>query len=60
MSGYIIEPHLQAAVQAQSMLKDGLIDLETALGSLRVISRDGLTILIRLCLKWAGLSQSTK
>lgn len=44
MSGYIIEPHLQAAVQAQSMLKDGLIDLETALGSLRVISRDGLTI----------------
>lgn len=44
MSGYIIEPHLQAAVQAQSMLKDGLIDLETALGSLRVISRDGLTL----------------
>ncbi|CAN5270738.1 hypothetical protein BH11CYA1_BH11CYA1_29100 [soil metagenome] len=44
MSGFIIEPHLQAAVQAQSMLKDGLIDLETALGSLRVISRDGLTL----------------
>ncbi len=44
MSGFIIEPHLQAAVQAQSMLKDGLIDLETALGSLRVISRDGLSL----------------
>lgn len=44
MSGFIIEPHLQAAVQAQSMLKDGLIDLETALGSLRVISRDGVKL----------------
>jgi hypothetical protein len=44
MSGFIIEPHLQAAVQAQSMLKDGLIDLETALGSLRVISRDALSL----------------
>ncbi len=44
MSGFIIEPHLQAAVQAQSMLKDGLIDLETALGSLRVISRDSLSL----------------
>jgi hypothetical protein len=44
MSGFIIEPHLQAAVQAQSMLKDGLIDLETALGSLRVISRDGVQL----------------
>ncbi len=44
MSGFIIEPHLQAAVQAQSMLKDGLIDLETALGSLRVISRDSVQL----------------
>ncbi len=44
MSGFIIEPHLQAAVQAQSMLKDGLIDLETALGSLRVISRDNVQL----------------
>lgn len=44
MSGFIVEPHLQAAVQAQSMLKDGLIDLEMALGSLRIISQENLPL----------------
>lgn len=43
MSGYIVEPHLQAAVHAQSMLKDGLLDFETALGALRAISRERIT-----------------
>lgn len=44
MSGFIVEPHLQAAVQAQSMLKDGIIDLETALGSLRIISQEDVQL----------------
>ncbi|MBU6453703.1 MAG: hypothetical protein KGS72_18125 [Cyanobacteria bacterium REEB67] len=44
MSGYMQEGHLQGAVQAQSMLKDGLIDLETALGGLRVISKSEISL----------------
>ncbi|MBS1994948.1 MAG: hypothetical protein JSS86_01500 [Cyanobacteria bacterium SZAS LIN-2] len=44
MSGYMQEAHLQGAVQAQSMLKDGLIDLETALGGLRVISKSAVSL----------------
>jgi len=44
MSGYMQEAHLQGAVQAQSMLKDGLIDLETALGGLRVISKSDVSL----------------
>ncbi len=44
MSGYMQESHLQGAVQAQSMLKDGLIDLETALGGLRVISKSEVSL----------------
>jgi len=44
MSGYMQEAHLQGAVQAQSMLKDGLIDLETALGGLRVISKSEVSL----------------
>ena len=44
MSGYMQEGHLQGAVQAQSMLKDGLIDLETALGGLRVISKSDVSL----------------
>jgi hypothetical protein len=44
MSGYMQETHLQGAVQAQSMLKDGLIDLETALGGLRVISKSEVSL----------------
>ena len=44
MSGYMQESHLQGAVQAQSMLKDGLIDLETALGGLRVISKSDISL----------------
>lgn len=43
MSGFILEQHLQAAVHAQSMLKDGLLDFETALGGLRTISRDNIS-----------------
>ncbi len=35
MAEFISEPNLQAAVQAQSMLKDGIIDIDTALEALK-------------------------
>ena len=44
MAEFISEPNLQAAVQAQSMLKDGLIDIDTALSALQISARGGLTL----------------
>lgn len=44
MSNYISEHNLQAAVQGQSLLKDGLIDLDTVLTALRGVSQDGTTL----------------
>jgi len=44
MAEFISEPNLQAAVQAQSMLKDGLIDLDTALSALQISARGNITL----------------
>lgn len=44
MSGFMLEQHLQAAVQAQSLLKDGLISAEAAVAALRNASREGTTL----------------
>ncbi len=44
MSNYISEHNLQAAVQAQSLLKDGLIDLDTVLTALRGVTAEGVTL----------------
>ncbi len=44
MAGFITEPHLQAAVQAQSMVKDSLIDLETVLKGLSLANQKGITL----------------
>lgn len=44
MAGFITEPHLQAAVQAQSMVKDSLIDLDTALKGLSLANQKGITL----------------
>lgn len=44
MAEFISEPNLQAAVQAQSMLKDGVIDIDTALSALQISARGNLTL----------------
>lgn len=43
MSGYLTEHELKSALQAQSMLKDGLISEEIAIQALAVISKEGLS-----------------
>jgi hypothetical protein len=40
MSGYLSEGQLQSAVQAQSMVKDGLIDFEGAIQALNYVATD--------------------
>lgn len=44
MSGFMLEQHLQAAVQAQSLLKDGLITSDAAISALRNAAREGTTL----------------
>lgn len=44
MAGFITEPNLQAAVQAQSMVKDSLIDLETVLKALSLANQKGISL----------------
>ncbi len=44
MSAYLTEHQLQAAVRAQSMLKDGLIDQETVLKALTLVGAEDLSL----------------
>src|ERR1700732_5071409 len=44
MSGYLTEQHLQAAVQAQSLLKDGLIEFEMVIKALTLVGADDITL----------------
>jgi hypothetical protein len=44
MAEFISEPNLQAAVQAQSMLKDGVIDIDTAISALQFSARGNLSL----------------
>jgi hypothetical protein len=43
-SGYLNELQLKGAVQAQSLLKDGLIQMQPALKALRLLAREQLTL----------------
>lgn len=44
MSGYLTENQLQSTIQAQSLLKDGLIDLDLALQALRLLAAEALPL----------------
>ncbi len=44
MSGYLTEQHLQAAVQAQSLLKDGLIDFDLVIKALTMVGSEEITL----------------
>ena len=44
MNGYLSEAQLQSAVQAQSMVKDGVIDLETAISALDLVANEHITL----------------
>ena len=44
MSGYLSEGQLQSAVQAQSMVKDGLIDFEGAIQALNYVATDHIPL----------------
>ncbi len=44
MSGYLTDQELQAAVQAQSLVKDKVIELDLALKALQTVSQEGLTL----------------
>lgn len=44
MAEFISEPSLQAAVQAQSMLKDGVIDIESAISALQICAKENLSL----------------
>lgn len=48
LSGKTSEPVLQATVQAQSLLKDGILELETAYKALRKVAQKGLTLDVAL------------
>ncbi|HEY9773408.1 MAG TPA: hypothetical protein V6C81_06325 [Planktothrix sp.] len=53
MSAYLTEHQLQAAVRAQSMLKDGLIDQETVIKALALVGAEDLSLDDALkSLKW--------
>ncbi len=43
MSGYLTDQELQAAVQAQSFLKDKVIDMDMAVNALQKVSQDDVT-----------------
>ncbi len=54
MSGVITEQNLQYALEAQSLIKDGLLDKETALASLKSCYKKGVTLQDALAeQKWA-------
>jgi hypothetical protein len=60
MSGFLTDQELQAAVQAQSMVKDRVIDLELALKALQSVSQEGLTLEQALrALGWVNKRSST-
>jgi hypothetical protein len=44
MSGYLTEQHLQAAVQAQSLLKDGLIEFALVIKALTMVGAEDITL----------------
>lgn len=44
MSGYLTEQHLQAAVQAQSLLKDGLIEFDLVIKALTMVGTEEITL----------------
>jgi hypothetical protein len=44
MAEFITEPSLQAAVQAQSLLKDGVIDLESAMSALQLCAKENISL----------------
>lgn len=44
MSGWITESQLQAAVQVQSLLKDGLITMETAIQAAKLLTSRGISL----------------
>ena len=44
MSGYLTEHHLQAAVQAQSLLKDGLIEFALVIKALTMVGAEDITL----------------
>ncbi|MBS2000244.1 MAG: hypothetical protein JST44_01990 [Cyanobacteria bacterium SZAS LIN-5] len=44
MSGYLTEQHLQAAVQAQSLLKDGLIEFDLVIKALTMVGTEDITL----------------
>lgn len=44
MSGWITESQLQAAVQVQSLLKDGLITMETAIQAAKLLTNKGMSL----------------
>jgi hypothetical protein len=57
MSGFMTEVHLQAAVQCQSLLKDNVINIDSAVSALRTIARENCTLdeaLTKLGVKQAG------
>lgn len=57
MSGFMSEVHLQAAVQCQSLLKDNVINIDSAVAALRTIARENCTLdeaLTKLGVKQAG------
>lgn len=57
MSGFMSEPHLQAAVQCQSLLKDGMFNTETAVTALRTLARENCTLdeaLVKLGIQQGG------
>jgi len=44
MSGYLAEHELQSAVQAQSLMKDGLLDVALAVTALKAAAEEGITL----------------
>lgn len=44
MSGFLTDQELQAAVQAQSLIKDRIIELDLALAALAKVSQEGVTL----------------
>lgn len=44
MSGYVSDGQLRSAVQAQSLLKDGLIEFETVISALSVVGQEDLSL----------------
>lgn len=55
MSGFMTDKELQAAVQAQSLVKDSVVDLDTALQALKAVAKEDLTLEQALRQRgWAG------